>query len=82
MSIMDDEVDRLLKRIDEERHRIADLLVHGGVSSENVADGYRDVTGQIKGLDKAEDIVREVFATWLPPKDKAPSVVKRYLGEY
>lgn len=71
----DDEPTRVLRLLAEKRAVIAERIIQGGVSPDNVAGGYRHSTGMINGLDEAREIIYEVFAGWLPdrPKPKEPT---------
>ena len=57
----------LLRRIRQHRQALIDKLARGGVSAENCAGGYRDITGRIVGFDEAEEMVLDVFKAWFPP---------------
>lgn len=62
----EDEAALLLRRIRERRSEHVRGLASGQVSAENIANGYRHVTGMIRGLEEAEEMVRDVFRGWLP----------------
>lgn len=62
----EDETAHLLRLIRERRQEQLEGLAAGTISADNVANGYRYVTGVIAGLDRAEEIIRDVFRGWLP----------------
>lgn len=74
-----DEVDVLISKIRKERAEVTERLAGGGCSTENVVGGYRDLTGYLRGLAKAEEIARDVFRGWLPPVPEPKRVeIKQY----
>lgn len=84
MSAGEDEAAVLLRLIRERRTEQIDGLAQGNISSENVANGYRYVTGVIRGLDVAEELIRDVFRGWLPqaPPGQQHQSAKRPMGDY
>ncbi len=78
----EDDVERLLRVIDERRQEIIDLIAHGGASADNVSAGYRDLTGQVKGLDLAEQVIREVMRPYLPEQIRVTTPAKPKSGDY
>lgn len=80
--IVEDEPEKLLRRIRELRIEQIEALAAGTISAENVPQGYRWTTGYVAGLDKALDLVREVFRGWLPEQPNQPKQAKRNLSEY
>lgn len=66
-----EDADRLLRMLREDRAALAAQIVGGQLSIENVPGGYREVTGKVAGLDLAIDRLREVFRGILPEATKA-----------
>lgn len=74
--IGEDEAERLLRQIAERRKELAEQIIQGGVSADNVKGGYREISGIILGLDAAADMVRDVFRGWLPQPPRPPAKAK------
>lgn len=53
--------DALLRLLNEDRAALIERVVRGDAPSDNISGGYRDITGQIKGLDRAIARTREIF---------------------
>lgn len=79
----EDEAQRLLRLLHEERASLVERIAQGGVSADNVAGGYRELTGMVKGLDTAVEYVKDVFKGWLPddivPTRQPPRKLEGYL---
>jgi hypothetical protein len=82
--MMEDELERTLKGIREVRDSLIAQLSRGAIPVENVQGGYRELTGFIKGLDQAEEIIKEEFKGWMPPPlAPKPAVADRWkTGDY
>ena len=78
----EDDVERLLREIDDRRKALIEQIARGGVSVDNVAGGYRDLTGQVKGFDEAEALVREVMRPYLPEVLRPEVAPKPRGGDY
>ena len=79
---MEDDAVRMLRILREKRAEVAERIITGGVSAENVAEGYRTHTGIIVGLDMAIDAVKEVFGMWLPESEQPQSQKRRIITDY
>lgn len=71
--------DSLLRRLREDRDALIEIVVCGGASADNVAEGYRDLTGQIKALYRAIILVREIFLGDKPEVQES-SLAERHYG--
>lgn len=78
----EDESERLLRMIVDRRREIVDLIAHGAPSADNVAGGYRYMTGQVNALDDVEDMVRKVFSAWLPARVLVKDDPPKRTGDY
>lgn len=80
--MIEDEPLKALRKLRDLRHEIAEKIVNGGVSADNVAAGYRDMSGQIKGIDMAIEILQECFVHWLPEREQLRQVKPRPVMDY
>jgi hypothetical protein len=80
--MMEEELDVAFRKIEEARKTLIEKIAFGAVPAENVQDGYRDLTGRIRGLNEAEAIIREAFKGWLPQPPPGVSPAKRLMGDY
>lgn len=64
--IGESEAELLLRQIAERRKDLAEQIIQGGVSADNIKGGFREVSGMILGLDMATDLIRDVFRGELP----------------
>jgi hypothetical protein len=75
----EDSHDSLLRRLNERRSDLVERLIRGEASAENIVGGYRDTSGEVRGIDFAIDLVRSILFGERPaeaPEDNA--VAKRY----
>jgi hypothetical protein len=72
MDPYEEQAETLLRLLRADRAELANQIVTGGVSLDNVAGGYREATGRILQLDRVIEQVMEVFRGVLPeaPKHK------------
>lgn len=57
--------DRILKQLHDERENLARVVLTGSLSP----DDYRQQTGQLKGLDRSAEVVRDAFARYTEDDD-------------
>ena len=79
---MEDDAQKMLRVLQEDRQVIIDTIIGGTVSAENVPNGYRHMVGMIAAYDTAINRVYEVFAGWLPNPPKGKEPPKRPMGDY
>lgn len=78
----EDEGERLIRMISERRRTIIDGIAHGAPSADNIATGYREMTGWVKALDDIEEMVRKVYSAWLPARVPVKDDPPKRSGEY
>jgi hypothetical protein len=79
---MEDDAKKMLRVLQEDRQLIAERIIAGTVSADNVANGYRYLTGVLAGYDAAIARLYEVFQVWLPDAPKFKEQAKRPMGDY
>lgn len=65
---MEEQPQRLLRELREYQAGLIAMIARGGCSPENIpGKGYCAMTGQVVAMDKAIEMVLEVFKDWFPP---------------
>jgi hypothetical protein len=59
----EDDAQRLLRKFRECRAEVAERIINGSVSPDNVVGGYRHMTEMINAIDQCIEDVKEIFGS-------------------
>lgn len=76
---LEDEARTFLRELRQKKQEIINDISRGGYSADNVAGGYREMTGWVKAYDACETLLTEKFRASFPelwndtPLNREPS---------
>lgn len=77
MMNIEDEGRTFLRRIRDEREELVRQIARGAYTAKNKAGGYREIVGLIKGLDRAEELILEIFRSSFPELWSTPPSLQK-----
>jgi hypothetical protein len=62
--MVEDDIDKLIRKIKQRREDLVDILIKGSAPAENVAHGYFAIAAKIAACDEILTDIKEELANW------------------